>query len=77
LLISVGSGIGLLGKLEIIFYLKFLRADINHVYNFFLKALPILVADCILLNFTKHKDFYEGIKIHDYEKDDLNFNVRV
>ena len=36
-----------------------------------------MIADCILLNFTKHKDFYEGIKIHDYEKDDLNFNVRV
>ena len=55
----------------------FIYFMIKIILFYILKALPILIADCILLNFTKHKDFYEGIKIHDYEKDDLNFNVRV
>ena len=74
LLISVGSGIGLLGTFACLFLsLKILII----IFIFYCQALPILIADCILLNFTKHKDFYEGIKIHDYEKDDMNFNVRV
>ena len=37
----------------------------------------MMIADCILLNFTKHKEFYEELKIHDYENQNFLNNVRV
>ena len=35
----------------------------------------MIIADCVLLNLTKHREFYEELKIHDYEKETFRFSI--
>ena len=36
-----------------------------------LLSLATIIADCVLLNLTKKKEFYQQLKLYDYKNDQL------
>jgi hypothetical protein len=40
-------------------------------------AIPSLLSDLILLNFTRKRKFYKNLKEYDYKKDNANVNKQI